>query len=466
MYIFGSLFDRSSHTSLSTRFQRHDRTLHHPYLRPAHLRRRSEHANARSFSPSTPSSSTLNSNNLSQLRKSTASATSTSTSSFGSPMSNCAPLRPSSLRRASTVTLASTSDVQLGLPLVQPGDHLRDGSNEAVLGVNGASKVQRASTGCLDSKGDSLTPVISVRSSSRPKKTTNISGNKKPRAATADRKMKSSSPVGEPIMTARTPPPDTRVLVEEKSTPNRSPSHAHVKKARKGHKPQLSLSSDEEYMERSKSAKKPRTKEPSWSGLLASPPPQPLFAPPHIAAPRLRPLLKPSRESTRSISTGRGSETGTSKSSCTDNDLSTGSTDTGVTSVSAASLTKPKTPKSDVRLPAESPTGTKKTMRRNLARNPSMFGAELPNPQKTPESPARIPVSSPRVVSPPISPTLTPGLTSTPALSLGSPRPRTLKRAARRIEFGTIQPNSSSPMEDVLRGTGGTLTLGSAFQLA
>jgi len=380
-------------------------------------------------------------------------------------MSNCVPLRPSSLRRASTVTLASTGDVQLGLPLVQSGDHLPDTSGEAVLNVNGVPKVQRASADCTNSKGDSLTPVISTRSSSRPKKTSNTSSNKKPRASTVA-KMESPSLVCEPSVYARTSPPDTRVLVEEKSTPNRSPSHVHVKKARKGHKPQLSLSSDEEYMERSKSAKKPRTKEPSWSGLLASPPPQPVFASPHIAASRLRPLLKASSESTRSISTGRGSETGTSKSSCTDNELSTGSTDTGLTSVSAASLIKPRTPKSDVRLTTESPTGTKKTMRRNLARNPSMFGAELPNPQKTPESPARIPVSSPRVMSPLISPTLTHGLTSTPALSPESSRPRTLKRAARRIEFGTIQPNSSSPVDDALRGTGGPLSLGSAFQLA
>ncbi|KAL4072680.1 hypothetical protein V8B97DRAFT_2006508 [Scleroderma yunnanense] len=458
-------------TRLSTRFQRHDRTLHHPYLRPAH-RRRSEYASTRSFSPSTPSSTTLNSNNLSLLRKSTASSTSTSTSSFGSPMSNCVPLRPSSLRRASTATLASTSDVQVELPLAQPERRLRNGSDEVVLRANGVSKDQHAPIDDNGSKDVILTPVISMAPPSKPiKKSTKATSNKKPRAALPAKKMQSPCPVVELAATPRTPPPETRGLAEEKSTPNNTPSHTHVKKARKGHKPQLSLSSDEEYMERSKSAKKARTREPSWSDLLASPPPpQPLFASPHIAVARLRPLPKASTESTRSISTGRGSETGTSDSSRMDNDLSTGSTDTGATSISAASLTKPKTPRNDLRLLTQSPTSAKKSVRRNLARNPSMFGAELPNPQKTPESPARIPLSSPRVVSPPMSFISTshgsPSSVSTPALSPGSARPRTLRRAARRIEFGTIQPNPWSPVEDASRETGGTLTLGSAFQLA
>ncbi|KAI9574010.1 hypothetical protein HD554DRAFT_579258 [Boletus coccyginus] len=105
-------YSRTSSTlSLSTRLQRHDRVLHHPYPRPAHTCNRSEYNRP---SPSTPSSSTLNSNRHSRVRKSTISATSASSSSFGSPMSISAPLRPSSLRRASTLTLASTSEAHVG----------------------------------------------------------------------------------------------------------------------------------------------------------------------------------------------------------------------------------------------------------------------------------------------------------------------------------------------------------------
>lgn len=447
-------------TRLSSRFQRHDRTLHHPYHRPAHLRHRSEHANARSFSPSTPSSSTLNSNNISCLRKSTASATSASTSSFGSPMSHCAPLRPSSLRRASTATLASISDAHEDSAKGVVMDPAFNLDSKANAGTKGFPKFQ-CTTAYGGGKDQSPAPVV-LATPSKPKMSTKMSSTKKLRVSDVAKEVHLTRPTVDGPTTPRTPLPGSRVVTEQKSTPSGTTSPANVRKARKGHKPQLSLSSDEEYQERLKTAKKPRTREPSWTALLASPlPTQPLFVSPHYATRRPKPL------STAGNELSRNSETWTSDSSrmSTDNDLSTGSTDTAPTSVSSASQGKHKTPKVDAHTHIQSPS-QKKPARRNLARNPSMFGPELPNPQKTPESPARIPLSSPRVVSPSMSPRsappVTPALTSTPSLSPACSRPRTLKRAARRIEFGNIQP---SPREDMRKETGGNMMLGSAFQL-
>ncbi|KAI5983355.1 hypothetical protein EDD15DRAFT_2316093 [Pisolithus albus] len=412
-------------TRLSSRFQRHDRTLHHPYHRPAHLRRRSEHANARNVSPSTPSSSTLNSNNLSHLRKSTASATSASTSSFGSPMSHCAPLRPSSLRRASTATLTSTSDAH------------EDSTQGAVERTKtyGESKV--------------LSPDPVVRATpSKSKMPANTRSSKKPRVSGVTKKAHLTCPAVDGHTIPRTPPPEARAATEEKSTSISAASPANARKVRKGHKPQLSLSSDEEYQERSKTAKKLRTREPSWTALLASPlPAQPLFVSPYHAAGRPKLPSTGGTESSRRAITGRSSEAWTSDSSriSTDNDLSTGSTDTAATSVSSAPPVKHKTPKSDVRTRVQSPN-EKKPVRRNPTRNPSMFGPELPNPQRTPESPARIPLSSPRVISLPASPASPlPVYTSSNVYTLA-----VALRAARRIEFNN---------------TSGNTMLGSAIQL-
>lgn len=449
-------------TRLSSRFQRHDRTLHHPYHRPSHLRRRSEHANARNFSPSTPSSSTLNSNNLSHIRKSTASATSASTSSFGSPMSHCAPLRPSSLRRASTATLASTSDAHEDSAqgaVMSPAHVLR---SKATAGTEGYRKVERTKA-YGEGKVQSPAPVVPA-TPSKSKMPTKTGSSKKPRVSGATKKAHLTCPVVDGHTMPRTLPPEARVVTEEKSTPSSAASPPNARKVRKGHKPQLSLSSDEEYQERSKTAKKLRTREPSWTALLASPlPAQPLFVSPHHAAARPKPLSMAGIESSRGATTGRNSEAWTSDSSpmSTDNDLSTGSTDTAATSVSSAPPVKHKTPKSDVRARVQSPH-EKKPVRRNLTRNPSMFGPELPNPQKTPESPARIPLSSPRVISPPSTLPVTPAVTSTPSLSPVCSRPRTLRRAARRIEFGNVPP---SPKGDTPNETSGNTMLGSAFQL-
>ncbi|KIK16130.1 hypothetical protein PISMIDRAFT_25165, partial [Pisolithus microcarpus 441] len=408
-------------TRLSSRFQRHDRTLHHPYHRPAHLRRRSEHANARNVSPSTPSSSTLNSNNLSHLRKSTASATSASTSSFGSPMSHCAPLRPSSLRRASTATLTSTSDAHEDSTqgaVMGPAHSLY---SKASAGAEGYRKVERTKM-YGENKVQSPARVVPA-TPSKSKMPTNTCSSKKPRVSGITKKAHLTCPAVDGPTTPRTPPPEARAVTEEKSISSSAASPANTRKVRKGHKPQLSLSSDEEYQERSKAAKKLRTREPSWTALLASPlPAQPLFVSPHHAVARPKLLSMGGTESGRRATTGRSSGAWTSDSSriSTDNDLSTGSTDTAATSVSSAPPVKHKTPKSDMRARVQSPN-EKKPVRRNLTRNPSMFGPELPNPQKTPESPARIPLSSPRVTSLPASPAsslpVTPAVTSTPSLS-------------------------------------------------
>lgn len=452
-------------TRLSSRFQQHDRTLHHPYHRPPHLRRRSEHANARNFSPSTPSSSTLNSNNLSHIRKSTASATSASTSSFGSPMSHCAPLRPSSLRRASTATLTSTSDAHedSAQGAVMGPTHIL--KSKATAGTEGYRKVERTKA-YGEGKVQSSAPVVPA-TPSKSKMPTKTGSSKKPRVSGTTKKAHPTGPAVDGPAMPRTLPLEARAVTEEKSTPSSVPSPPNARKARKGHKPQLSLSSDEEYQERSKTAKKLRTREPSWTALLASPlPAQPLFVSPHAAA-RPKPLSMAGTESSRSATASRKSEACTSDSSpmSTDNDLSTGSTDTAATSVSSAPQVKHKTPKSDVRARLQSPN-EKKPARRNLIRNPSMFGPELPNPQKTPESPARIPLSSPRVISPPTSPTstlpVTPAVTSTPSLSPVCSRPRTLRHAARRIEFGNVPP---SPKGDTPNEISGNTMLGSAFQL-
>ncbi|KAF9243411.1 hypothetical protein BU15DRAFT_43056 [Melanogaster broomeanus] len=364
---------------LSTRLQRHDRVLHHPYLRPAQIRRRSDH---NSFSPSTPSSSTLNSNRYSVIRKSTVSSSSASTSSFGSPMSISAPLRPSSLRRASTITLASTNEMQLEVDVEvenvfkNPEFRRSCGYPEAGLGTKVGVKVKRAPS---------------------------YNGSKSP-----------ATPIN--------------------------------KKARKGHKPQLSISSDEEEKARSKSTKKPRTREPSWTLPLAS-------------------LTQPQPRSKTSTSIS----TSTSSQSSTDNDLSTASTDTVATTVSTSSISVPehkhKTPRtSNLRIQTQSPAETKKPIRRNPVRNPSMFGPELPCPQPTPTPPSRIPVLKPvPVLSSPVN--LDP---STPVNSLVPSRPRTLRRAARRISFGNpaqigspLNPPESPHVQD-----GETMALGSAFHLA
>ncbi|KAG2340021.1 hypothetical protein BDR05DRAFT_1002943 [Suillus weaverae] len=130
-------------------------------------------------------------------------------------------------------------------------------------------------------------------------------------------------------------------------------------------------------------------------------------------------------------------------------------------SLSTPSLAIPKA-QSKPKVTEEPKTTTKaKPIRRNLMRNPSMFGPELPCPQATPSPPSRIPLSSP--IGSPIAVSLATVSPSTPATPLLNTqmRPRTLRRAACRIEFGSLR--AASP---VLPGENGTVALGSAFQLA
>ncbi|KIJ13445.1 hypothetical protein PAXINDRAFT_170508 [Paxillus involutus ATCC 200175] len=443
---------------LSTRLQRHDRVLHHPYIRPTHVRRRSEH---NSLSPSTPSSSTLNSNRCSGIRKSTVSATSASTSSFGSPMSITAPLRPSSLRRASTITLASTSEMQCGLDaenVFKNAEFRRSGGYaEAGMVTKVGVKVKRAPS----YNGSKCLAPAPVTHSSKPKKL------KLTPAIASKPKTITPEPLAAEIEMPRTPPTEPRALVLEKVTPIHTNSHA--RKARKGHKPQLSLSSDEEEKVRSKSAKKARTCGPSWSAPLASP----TRTQPSLLLASALPKEQEGSDSGRSIGTRRRSKisTSTSTSTSTDNDLSTASTDTAATTVSASSIfvsqpkdTKARTPNLRIHTQplTQLPVATKKPARRNLARNPSMFGPELPCPQPTPVSPSRIPVlSSVSVLLSPVSLEPTP----TPIMSPVPLRPRTLRRAARRISFGSVAANGN-PAESPHLPDGQTLALGSAFQLA
>ncbi|KAI6108069.1 hypothetical protein F5141DRAFT_1203510 [Pisolithus sp. B1] len=290
--------------------------------------------------------------------------------------------------------------------------------SKATAGTEGYRKVERTKA-YGEGKVQSSAPVVPA-TPSKSKMPTKTGSSKKPRVSGTTKKAHPTGPAVDGPAMPRTLPLEARAVTEEKSTPSSVPSPPNARKARKGHKPQLSLSSDEEYQERSKTAKKLRTREPSWTALLASPlPAQPLFVSPHAAA-RPKPL---------------------------------------------SMAGKAQDPKSDVRARLQSPN-EKKPARRNLIRNPSMFGPELPNPQKTPESPARIPLSSPRVISPPTSPTstlpVTPAVTSTPSLSPVCSRPRTLRRAARRIEFGNVPP---SPKGDTPNEISGNTMLGSAFQL-
>ncbi|KAG6374407.1 hypothetical protein JVT61DRAFT_4444 [Boletus reticuloceps] len=442
--------DRSeSIARLSNRLQHHDRVLHHPYLRPAHTRHRPE-LNKRS--PSTPTSSTLNSNRHSGVRKSTISATSGSSSSFGSPMSISVPLRPSSLRRTSTLTLASASEVHADADAdaenaSKNADLRRSGGYpEANMDTKVAARVRRVPS-CQHTEEAQVDTVNAVAS---------------------QRRTVPNPSAGEMKPTPRTPPNEPRMLVPEKTTPTHVSTH--TKKVRKGHKPQLSVSSDEEEKIRSKTAKKVRTREPSWSVPLA-PAAQVQTS---LLLSSVLPRDKGGYDSGRSSSTGIRSKASMSSSSSTDNDLSTASTETAATTVSNLSTSdakhkSPRNPNFFIQIPPlQSPVEAKKPARRNPTRNPSMFGHELPHPQRTPASPSRIPVSSPMPLSPPMSSAAT--LTSTFSTSppSTSSRPRTLRRAARRISFGSVAVNGSSlnPVENSRRHDGETPALGSAFQFA
>lgn len=453
--------------SLSTRLQRHDRVLHHPYLRPAHTRHRSDYNR---LSPSTPGSSTFNSNRYSEMRKSTISTSSTSSSSFGSPMSISAPLRPSSLRRTSTLTLASTNEVHVDTDadaedVLKNAQFRRSGGYpEAGIGTKVAIKVKQAP---LYNGEVNTAPPAPSTPANKPKKPKSTPVT----AVSSHRRVILNSSVAEVKLMPRTPPNDSFVLASEKATPNQTSTH--TKKVRKGHKPQLSFSSDEEEKIRSKTAKKVRTREPSWSTPFASA----AQAQSSLLLSSALPREKKGSDPGRSTSTGIRSKTSMSSSSSTDNELSTASTETSATTVSisstSASQAKHKPPRNSelyIQVPplTQPPVKATKPARRKPARNPSMFGHELPCPQRTPASPSRIPVSSPIPLSPPVNSAATLINTSCTSPSSVSSRPRTLRRAARRISFGNAAANSNllSPVENAPRHDGEALALESAFQLA
>ncbi|KAG2740707.1 hypothetical protein P692DRAFT_20753836 [Suillus brevipes Sb2] len=423
---------------LSHRLQRHEHTFHHPYLRPAHLRRPMEH----SLAPSTPSSSTLNASQ-SNMRKSTASSNSNST--FGTPVSTSAPLRPSSLRRSSTLTLASSCDMRVdpdgdGENLFKTAEFRRSGGypDAATVGV----KVKKVPT-------QPATP--------RTPSTKNV---KAPYT-------KSKVPALSVISPPRTPPSKPRVLpttAVKAATPIKQP------KFRKGHMPSLSVSSDEEEKARSQRAKKPRTREPSWS-LTVSSDPHARQTLPVSASTQITTTSSVHKDLARKRESGRSAFSlpqASSSSSDNDNEFSTASVETAATTISLSTPALPvSVPKAKLKSKEKEEskmTAKPKPIHRNLMRNPSMFGPELPCPQATPSPPSRIPLSSP--IGSPVAVSLASPVTaspSTPATPLlaTQTRPRTLRRAARRISFGSLR--AASP---VLSGESGMVALGSAFQLA
>ena len=381
-------------------------------------------------------------------------------------MSISAPLRPSSLRRASTLTLASASEVHVGAD-DDDENAFKNGDLRCSGGYPGASvdakvvvKVKRAPS---YNGGGNVASLAPATSASKPKKPKSASVN----TVASQRKVTSDSLAGEMKPIPRTPPGEPRMLASEKPTPTQT--SAHTKKVRKGHKPQLSFSSDEEENLRSKTVKRVRTQEPSWSIPLGSAAQTSLLLSPAL------PREKGGSDLGRRLSTGIRSKASTSSSSSTDNDLSTASTETAATTVSSSSSShakhkSPRNPGLYVQVPPlmQSLAEAKKPARRNPTRNPSMFGHELPYPQRTPASPSRIPVSSPIPLSPPVSSVASPTNISSTSPFSASSRPRTLRRAARRISFGSAAANGAllSPVENVRHHNAETPALGSAFQLA
>ncbi|OJA07511.1 hypothetical protein AZE42_10577 [Rhizopogon vesiculosus] len=219
-----------------------------------------------------------------------------------------------------------------------------------------------------------------------------------------------------------------------------------------GRIPSLSVSYGEEENARSKHAKKPRTREPSWSHIASPDARQPLLASSQIPDPTHK--VKTRQPSESRLSAASGSKT-SSSSLDNDNEFSTASVETAATSVS---LSIPAARKRKPSVQVQKEETTPQPVRRNLACNPSMFGPELPCPQATSAPPSRIPLSSPIYTA--SLQTSSPSTPSSPPLS----RPRTLRRAARRISFGSLaSARAASPIQS---GEGSPLALGSAFQLA
>ncbi|KAG1867310.1 hypothetical protein DFJ58DRAFT_131191 [Suillus subalutaceus] len=123
------------------------------------------------------------------------------------------------------------------------------------------------------------------------------------------------------------------------------------------------------------------------------------------------------------------------------------------------------------RAEGENPRQRRRRDRRRQSQSPSaatscepfMFGPELPFSQAIASPLSRIPLSSP--IGPPVTVSLASPVTASPSmpatpLFATQTRPLTLRRAVRRISFGSLR--ATSP---VLSGKSGILPLGSAFQL-
>lgn len=114
------------------------------------------------------------------------------------------------------------------------------------------------------------------------------------------------------------------------------------------------------------------------------------------------------------------------------------------------------TPKRDATVPPASPKCPNTRLRANLQRNPSIFGAPLPQAQVQPTE---------------VKPAHTTTAPSTPVVSATPQTARTLRRMkarpanfARRISFGSLVPPPEEKDSSLDAGRGG-LELGSAFQL-
>ncbi|KAG0700292.1 hypothetical protein DFH29DRAFT_642064 [Suillus ampliporus] len=122
--------------------------------------------------------------------------------------------------------------------------------------------------------------------------------------------------------------------------------------------------------------------------------------------------------------------------------FSTANIETAATSVSLSTPAAPK-PKSGLQ---QKEKAKRKPIYRNLVCNPSMFGPELPRLQATLSPPSRIPLSSPMYAAISVYSFLS--THSTPPFSIQT-RPRTLRRAARRISFGSLANASAASYNSV-----------------
>jgi transcription factor SPN1 len=221
-------------------------------------------------------------------------------------------------------------------------------------------------------------------------------------------------------------------------------------------------SSDEEEKIRSKKAKKPRvvTAASKPSSPTPTVPSTPLVAPttsprPTTRSSRSKPKPQPAEEDAKSSQSGSGSST-----------CKSGSTVKKVASVNVnnnngAGAVGAKRPSSTM---AKQP-------RANLQRNPSIFGAplpQLPQPQSQPLAQAEM-----TMMRPP-STVLPPAPAPAPAVATTTPQTtKTLRRVkarpanfARRISFGSlVAPSTSESQSGEVEGRRGCFELGSAFQL-